>query len=128
MGAPGRTQILRIETHSKLEPRLVAHVKGVTRPPTARPVDPSVVSVHPPVQLGAIVELGGEGVAAAREVIECTRPTGRGRRPGEAIDVLIAGPPSYGDPGQWSEARELQWARESVAWLRETVGPDSIGT
>ena len=99
----------------------------MTRPPTARPVDPGLISVHPEQPaLGAIVELGGEGAAAARELIERTRPTGRGRKPGEAIEILMAGPPSYGSPGQWSEVRELEWARESYAWLRRIVGPDSL--
>ena len=127
MAEPGHFQILRIETYKRLDDRLVAHVKGVSRPPTARPVDPGVISVHPEQPpLGAIVELGGEGAAAARELIERTRPTGRGRKPGEAIEILMAGPPSYGSAEQWSEVRELEWARESVAWAPRIFGPDSL--
>ena len=127
MAEPGQYQILRIETYKRLDERLVSHVKGETRPPTARPVDPDIVSVYPAQPpLGAIVELGGEGAGAARELIERTRPTGRGRPPGEAIEILMAGPPSYGSAGQWSEARELEWARESFVWLSRIVGPDSL--
>ena len=122
----GNIQVMRIETYKKLDERLVAHVKGVTRPPTARPVDQSIVSVHEPVELGAIVELDGAGAGAGREAIERTRPTGRGRKPGEAIEILLAGPPPYGDPGQWSNARELEWARASLEWVRETIGPESV--
>ena len=134
MAEPGQYQILRIETYKRLDERLVSHVKGVTRPPTARPVDPDIVSVDPDIvsvhpeqpPLGAIVELGGKGAGAARELIERTRPTGRGRKPGEAIEILMAGPPSYGSAGQWSEVRELEWARGSFVWLRRIVGPDSL--
>ena len=127
MADPGHYQILRIETYKRLDERLVAHVEGVSRPPTARPVDPGVASVHPEQPpLGAIVELGGAGAESARELIDRTRPTGRGRKPGEAIEILMAGPPSYGSPGQWSEVRELEWARESVAWARRIIGPESL--
>ena len=117
-------QVLRFESRSKLNKALLKHIQGVTRPPTARTF-PSVVSVHPPVELGAIVPLAGAGVQAAREAIERTRPTGRGRRPNECLDVLLAGPPPYG-PEQWSDARELEWARESYAWLRDVVGTESV--
>ena len=127
MAEPGQYQILRIETYKRLDERLVSHVKGVTRPPTARPVDPDIASVHPEQPpLGPIVELGGEGAGAARELIERTRPTGRGRKPGEAIEILMAGPPSYGSADQWSDVRELEWARESVAWTQRIIGPDSL--
>ena len=127
MAEPGQYQILRIETYKRLDERLVSHVKGVTRPPTARPVDPDIALVHPEQPpLGAIVELGGEGAGAARELIERTRPTGRGRKPGEAIEILMAGPPSYGSADQWSDVRELEWARESVAWAQRIIGPDSL--
>ena len=122
----GGIQVVRIATYKRLDERLIAHVKGVTRPPTARPVEPAILSVHPRVELGAIVELDGAGAAAGRETIERTRPTGRGRKPGEAIEILLAGPPAYGTPEQWTDARELEWARESIAWVRETIGPDSI--
>ena len=119
-------QLLRIETHKHLEDRLVAHVRGVTRPPTARPVDPAIVSIFPPVELGAIHDFGGVGAAAAREAIKRHWPRGRGARPRECIDLLIAGPPRYGDPDQWSTARELEWARETVAWVTKMLGSGAV--
>ena len=118
-------QVLRFEGRATLDDALVRHVRGVTRPPTAREF-PGVVSVHDPVRLGAVVDLGGDGVEAAREAIAAaTAKPRRGRKPKHAIDVMIAGPPSYG-PEQWSDARELQWARDSVAWARGVLGPESV--
>ena len=38
----------------------------------------------------------------------------------------MAGPPSYGSADQWSDVRELEWARESVAWTQRIIGPDSL--
>lgn len=116
--SPGQHQILRFKTHAKLEPRLVAHVAGINRPATARPVEGPIDPIIPlcdPIDL-----------AAVRETINRTRPTGRGRRPGEAIDVVIAGPPSYGTAEQWTDESEMAWASESFAWLKELIGPESV--
>ena len=118
-------QVLRFEGRATLDDALVRHIRGVTRPPTAREF-PGVVSVHDKVCLGAIVDLGGDGAQAAREAIAAaTAKPRRGRKPKHVIDIVIAGPPSYG-PEQWSDARELQWARDSVAWVREVLGPQSV--
>ena len=87
--------LVRIETRTRLDSVLVEHIQVVSRPPPARPVDPDVVSVQPPIVLGTNVCLDGAGAAAGREAIARTRPKVRGREPMECVHVHIGGPPPY---------------------------------
>ena len=121
-------QVMRFETKAKLgaQVQLVQHIDGSTRPETAR--DPDVVSVHGDVELGAIVHLDGEGMSAARNALDAilaTRPK-KGRPPKQCVDFLFAGAPPYGETGAWAPAREIEWAKETNAALRELVGPNSV--
>ena len=121
-------QVMRFETKAELgaQVQLVQHIDGTTRPETAS--DPSIVSVHEPVELGAIEHLGGQGMAAARSALDAILATRskKGRPPKQCVDFLFAGPPPYGEPGAWAPARELEWANAEHEALRELVGPNSI--
>ena len=53
------------------------------------------------------------------------RPTGRGRRPKEAIEFVLAGPPAYATPEAWDVETERAWAAASVAWAKGILGERS---
>ena len=128
-------QVLRFQTTSVLQPQLVNHVAGETRDETAMPQAPPPVDDG--IGLGTIVHLGGVGMAEARQRLEAAQPTGRGRRPKEAVDLVIAGPAPYYvkrkcedgmvevalNPKRWSEERELEWAQKVRDWVQELFGP-----
>ena len=121
-------QVVRFKSRPKLEGQLVAHVAGETRPETARPVEPVTVQLerHPPVTLREVWKLGGEGYAAGAAAVRKHWPTGRGRKPHEVLGVMIAGPPPYGDPDEWSPEREFEWALASHRWMLKAFGPDVV--
>ena len=120
-------QVMRFEAKQKLgaQVQLVRHIDRTTAPETAS--DPAVISMSEPVELGPFVHLGGEGMAGARAALDAVlaKRSKRGRPPKECVDFLFAGPPPYVEPGAWSQAREIQWANETGAALRELVGPNS---
>lgn len=107
-------QVVRFTARPTLDAALVRHVEGHSRPDTARPVEAEA--------LGEIVDLGGDKHSAFAALAEA-RPTGRGGRPYEAVEVVMAGPPPYGDDGSWPFDRELAWARASCDWLLSVIGP-----
>ena len=108
----GAIQVLRIETRKELTTALIRHADGRSRPSTAR-------------SSGGGVELLGGDLEAARRVLHQARPTGRGRRPKEAIEFVIGGPPAYHEPGAWTAETERAWAAASVAWAKGILGERS---
>ena len=112
----GGIQVLRIETHPRLDGGLVKHVLGTNRPETA-------CSVFPPVQL---LQDRQEDARVLLAQFREARKGKRGRPPKEAVSIVIAGPPPYGDPEEFDYAREIQWAKDSLAWLPRLIGPNSM--
>ena len=109
-------QVMRLETRRTLDRALVIHDSGASRPETARDVRDGTP---------AVVQLGGVGYDVARQAIEEHWPRGRGRKPHEAVEVLLAGAPPYGE-GEWSLEREREFAEACYAWTRKTLGPQSV--
>lgn len=107
-------QLVRFIGRTTLDPALVRHVAGRSRPVTARPVEAEA--------MGEIVDLGGD-VRSAVAALDAARPTGRGGKPYEAVEALIGGPPPYGDDLSWPPDRELAWAYASYDWLLSILGP-----
>ena len=105
----GPTQVLRFETRDTLDWSLLRHCAGESRPDHARPNRQNVVFEDgretAPKRLAELIE--------AREGI-------RGRKPKNAIDMIIAGPPRYADDGAWADERINEWAQASHTWVRET--------
>ena len=145
MAGTGGTQVLRFRVRRTLDTHLVRHVEGKRRHPTTRAT--ATVDGGP-----GYVDLGGVGLAAARAAVEAHWPTGRGRKPHQALDMVFAGPPPYvipdrdqdgkvvtkkdengeprplykPNPGRWPPERELEWAKAVAATLPELVGDESV--
>ena len=151
----GGIQVVRFELRASLDAPLYDHVRGLTRPPTAYGVEGAPAEPEPPGDeatrevrdayrtarlawreerlkelhaAGLIVDLGGIGLEAAREKIVEHRPAKgtRGRRAKPILDVMIAGPHAHGDPEEMRPERRKRWARETLQWLQERVGPDMV--
>ena len=109
--------LLRIEAKATWEgtANLVRHILGELRPPTARDV-PEPIEGY-----------GGDSAAALAALREAQadrkRRKVRGARPCELVDVLFAGPPSYGTPEEWTRELETEWAQACMSWLRDVLGP-----
>ena len=112
----GGIQVLRIETHARLDGGLVKHVLGTNRPETAH-------SVFPPVLL---LQNREEEARILLAQLRKARKGQRGRRAKEAVSIVIAGLYPYGHPKALDYARELQWAMDSLAWLIRLIGPNSL--
>ena len=108
-------QVLRIETRERLRPGNARHVAGLARDPTSRPVPEPVVT------------LGRADYAAARRALR-DAPRRTGRKPHEAVEFVLAGPPPYdGTRGApWALEREREWAHAAHAWARAVLGPESV--
>ena len=108
-------QVLRIETRERLRPGNARHVAGLVRDPTARPVPEPVIA------------LGGADYAAARKALR-TAPRRPGRRPCEAVELVLAGPPPFDGTGgaPWAPEREREWAHAAYAGGRSILGPESV--
>ena len=145
MAGTGGIQVLRFKTRRTLDTHLVRHIAGQRRHPTTR----STATIDGG---SGCVDLGGVGLAAARAAVEAHWPTGPGRKPHQALDMVCAGPPPYvipvrdqdgkvvtdkdendkfrplykPNPGRWSPERELEWATSIEAMLPELVGPESV--
>ena len=109
------TQVLRIETRERLQRANAQHVSGLTRDATARPTPEPVVV------------LSGADYAAARTALR-TAPRRTGRKPHEAVELVLAGPPPYdGSAGEpWKPEREREWAHAAYAWALSILGPESV--
>ena len=66
-----------------------------------------------------------ENLQGAHQALGAARPTGRGRRPREGVEFVVAGPPPYGKDA-WSEDHENEWAQASYEWLCSVLGPQSV--
>ena len=145
MAGTGGIQVLRFATRKTLDIHLVRHIEGRRRHPTTRTT--ATIDRSP-----ACVDLGGVGLAAARVAVERHWPTGRGRKPHQALDMVFAGPPPYvipvrdqdgkvteekdengelrplykPNPDRWSPERELKWAKSIAGTLPELVGDESV--
>ena len=88
-------QVLRIETRERLTLGNALHAAGRSRDPTSRPMAEPVVV------------LGGADYAAARKALR-TAPRRPGRKPHEAVEIVLSGPPPYdGSKGEpWPLGRE----------------------
>lgn len=110
------TQVLRIEPRKTLDLPLHAHNMGLVRPITARPV-PNPVHVFEDNFRGAEKEL---------QKLLNARLGRRGVKPHHCVDLMLAGPPGYGTPEEWSSQSVEAWAEAAVDWCREMIGPESI--
>lgn len=108
-------QVLRIETRERLQLGNARHVAGLARDPTARPVPEPVVA------------LGGADYTAARKALR-DAPRRTGRKPHEAVEFVLAGPPPYdGTRGApWALEREREWAHAAHAWACSVLGAESV--
>ena len=108
-------QVLRIETRERLRLGNARHVAGLVRDPTARPVAEPVIA------------LGGADYEAARKALR-NAPRRPGRRPHEAVELVLAGPPPFDGTGgePWAPEREREWAHAAYAWARGVLGPASV--
>ena len=145
MAGTGGIQVLRFQGRRTLDIHLVRHIEGQRRHATTR--------ASATIDGGsACVDLGGVGLAAARAAVERHWPTGRGRKPHQALDMVFAGAPPYlipvrdvdgkvvtkedqdgvprpmyqPNPERWSPERELEWANSVAATLPELVGDESV--
>ena len=109
-------QVLRLETRRTLDRALVIHDSGQSRPETAQDVPDDESRVH---------QLGGVGYEAARQAIQEHWPRGPGRKPHEAVEVLVAGAPPYGE-GEWSLQREGEFIEACYEWVEKTLGAKSV--
>ena len=112
----GGIQVLRIQTHNRLDGGLVNHVLGKKRPDTAYPV-------FPPAEL---VQDRAEEARLLLAHFRALRKAKRGRPPKEVLSVVLAGPYPYGHPKAFDYLREVQWAKDSIAWLQRLIGPKSL--
>ena len=108
-------QVLRIETREKLRAGNVRHVSGLSRDPMSRPVAEPVVA------------LAGADYKAARKALR-SAPRRTGRKPHEAVELVLAGPPPYDGTGgePWTLERERAWAHSAYGWVRTILGPESV--
>ena len=108
-------QVLRIETRDRLRPANARHVSGLSRDPTSRPVAEPVVA------------LGGADYVAARKALR-SAPRRTGRKPHEAVELVLAGPPPYDGSGgePWTLERERRWAHTAYGWARTILGTESV--
>ena len=108
-------QVLRIETRERLRLGNAKHVAGLVRDPTARPMAEPVIA------------LGGADYEAARKALR-DAPRRTGRKPFEAVELVLAGPPPYDGTGgePWPPLREREWAHAAFAWARSILGPESV--
>ena len=74
-----------------------------------------------------VVVLGGADYAAARKALR-TAPRRPGRKPYEAVEIVLAGPPRYdGSKGEpWPLGRARAWAHAAYEWARSVLGPESV--
>lgn len=88
-------QVLRIETRERLSLGNVQHVSGLSRDPTSRPMPEPVIT------------LAGADYKAARKAVR-SAPRRTGRKPHEAVEIVLAGPPPYDGTGgePWILERE----------------------
>ena len=103
------TQVLRFETRDRLDPNLLRHCAGESRPDHARPGRKAVV-FHD----------DRDGARARLDALLEARKGSRGRPPKQAIDMILAGPPAYAADDAWPADRVDEWARASYEWVRET--------
>ena len=108
-------QVLRIEARERLQLANARHVAGLSRDPTSRPMAEPVVV------------LGGASYPAARTALR-DAPRRTGRRPHEAVEFVLAGPPPYDGSGgePWPLEREREWAHAAFAWACSVLGPESV--
>ena len=108
-------QVLRIETRDRLRPGNARHVAGLVRDPTARPVPEPVIA------------LGGADYEAARKALR-NAPRRPGRRPCEAVELVLAGPPPFDGTGgaPWAPEREREWVHAAYGWALTVLGPESV--
>ena len=109
-------QVLRIKTRSSAGGALAGHIRGSKRPDNAS-LDPDNVPV--------ILDEDPGAVAWA----QAHRPTGRGRPPKPAIEIVVAGIPPYASKRYkregWTRAKELEFARATLDWIKKRAGPNS---
>ena len=73
-----------------------------------------------------VVDLGGEGLEAAKAAITAARRRRRGRRPGDAIEISFGGLPERDGNDAWQESRVRSWAVASLNWARRLLGSESV--
>ena len=131
------TAVLRIDALKTLRMAVVLHNQGKLRAATARPdippsrpAEPDIIGTHEPVKLARLHEFESDEAGARQAVL---KDRGRraethkgGRPPNECMMFVLAGPPPYGSDEQWSDERELAWAKASDAWARTVAGPESV--
>ena len=139
MRAPGTLAVLRIESHKRLPSALVAHHLGQSpgsRPASARGApDPTDLDADDrarrrswldSLERRESVTVLEADVAGAQAAISATNPTGRGRRPHEAVEFLLGGLGRFTDPVPPSRETIDRWAEVGIQFVRDLVGPDSI--
>ena len=72
------------------------------------------------------VSLGGAGFEAAKEAVTAARRRRRGRRPGEAVEIVFGGLPERDGDDAWPEPRVQSWAHANVDWVGRLMGPESV--
>ena len=103
--------IFRAVPRPRLDAALLRHNIGESRPDHARDDSP------------AIVYHDGRKEARSRlnELLADRKRKGiTGFQPNRAVDIIFAGPPEYEADDAWSPERNEQWAKDSLAWLKQT--------
>ena len=111
----GGVQVFRAEVRNGIDPALLKHIQGLSRPDTVTDMDEPAVY------------LAGDPAAARAALTEAleARKGVPGKKPIPCVEMVFAGPPKYG-PHQWSREKEMEWARAVVAWVEKTLGPRSV--
>ena len=112
-------QVLGKRPRATIDAAYVMHILGTRRPESARDVeDPVVVLEADEAGARALVDEKMDARKKART---------KGRVPAVAQDFIFAGPPAYAKREEvWSEEEELRFAVESLAWLKDIAGPNSV--
>ena len=105
-----------MQTRATVGGALAAHIRGSKRPENASK-DPERAPV-------VLEEDRNAWRWAAKHM-----PKGRGRKPKPAIEFVVAGIPPYASKRYkregWTREKELQFARDTLAWIKDRAGPNS---
>ena len=125
MNATGRKPhaigIRRGLLHAASIPRRRAHIRGEVRSPATQ-----LANDHagPPDVVELSTTIDPDDLATLAEQRRQSLRGKRGARPKSMAELVIWGPPRHAAPDAWPRERSVEWARESVAWIRRCF-PDS---
>ena len=109
------TQVMRSARRAQLGGSLAKHIDGRSRPEEAAPRD----------GLPAVEVLAEDWPGAKRALAEARAVRRPGVKPQPAVEVLFAGPPPFESDEAWPRDKVDAWAKATVDWLRDGIGPDA---